>query len=403
MTARLGEVDFFEGRHTEAVDRMERAFAVLSSEETDADVAALAAQLGRLYYFIGDRELALSRIEFALDLAEKLDLAEQLSQALNTKAVILHSIGRNHEAEALIRHSLQLALDEGLSGAALRAYNNAITFLEYHDSYEQALSLGTAAVELARRTGDKTWEMGLLGTLLVPLLFTGRWNELLERAADIGQSVGAFETCVAAVVHAQQGDFIRARALLDSGLAQPGSPDLQVQSSYWSSLASVLRAEGESSQALVAAEAAIEAAGTLPISFIGNKLALVAAAEASLELGDNAKAANLLARMERLRAGETTPFYVAQAARIRALIPSSTGADGAEQCFGDAAIRFREIGAVFWLAVTLLEHGELLLSKGRLEESKPLLAEAQQIFERLGARPWLDRLAKATSSHSVLA
>ena len=38
----------------------------------------------------------------------------------------------------------------------------------------------------------------------------------------------------------------------------------------------------------------------------------------------------------------------------------------------------------FWLAVTLLEHGE---SAG--------LAEAHEIFERLRATPWLDRVTAA--------
>ena len=44
------------------------------------------------------------------------------------------------------------------------------------------------------------------------------------------------------------------------------------------------------------------------------------------------------------------------------------------------------------LAVTLLEHGEWLAAQGRAAEAAPLLTEAGAIFDRLGARPWLDRL-----------
>jgi hypothetical protein len=46
---------------------------------------------------------------------------------------------------------------------------------------------------------------------------------------------------------------------------------------------------------------------------------------------------------------------------------------------------------VFWLAVTLLEHGEWLATQDRAVEAAPLLEEAGTIFERLGAGPWLDR------------
>ena len=80
---------------------------------------------------------ASARIEFTLDLAEKFDLAEQLSQALNTKAVLLSSLGRKQEAHALMRHALQLGLDSGSSSTALRAYNNLMTFLEYDDRVDR--------------------------------------------------------------------------------------------------------------------------------------------------------------------------------------------------------------------------------------------------------------------------
>ena len=45
----------------------------------------------------------------------------------------------------------------------------------------------------------------------------------------------------------------------------------------------------------------------------------------------------------------------------------------------------------FWLAVTLLEHGEWLVAQAG-GEAEPLLAEARAIFEQLGAAPWLERL-----------
>jgi hypothetical protein len=42
-----------------------------------------------------------------------------------------------------------------------------------------------------------------------------------------------------------------------------------------------------------------------------------------------------------------------------------------------------------------LEHAEWLVAQGRAEEAEPLLAEARELFERLRAVPWLERLDAA--------
>ena len=61
VTARLGEVDWLEGRLNEAVERMEEALPVLLRHKPDADLATVAAQLGRLHFFKGhDAGLAAS-------------------------------------------------------------------------------------------------------------------------------------------------------------------------------------------------------------------------------------------------------------------------------------------------------------------------------------------------------
>ncbi|MGH3025235.1 MAG: hypothetical protein ACRDLR_02165, partial [Gaiellaceae bacterium] len=51
---------------------------------------------------------------------------------------------------------------------------------------------------------------------------------------------------------------------------------------------------------------------------------------------------------------------------------------------------FRTLELPFWTAVTLLEHSQ---TRSRADEAAPLFAEAQAIFERLQAHPWLARLS----------
>jgi hypothetical protein len=59
---------------------------------------------------------------------------------------------------------------------------------------------------------------------------------------------------------------------------------------------------------------------------------------------------------------------------------------------------FRELLIPFYMALTELEQGEWLVEQGRATEAEPLLAEARETFERLGATPWLERAAEASGA-----
>ena len=76
-------------------------------------------------------------------------------------------------------------------------------------------------------------------------------------------------------------------------------------------------------------------------------------------------------------------------ARVHVLAADREGVDDG---FRRATAIFREFGIRFWLAAALLDYGEWLSVDGRPDEASPLLAEAREIFERLGAVPWLERL-----------
>ena len=69
------------GRLEDGLERMDLSFELLSQDEPDADLASLAAQLGRFLFFGGQRELGKQRIEAALTMAEDLALPEVLAQA----------------------------------------------------------------------------------------------------------------------------------------------------------------------------------------------------------------------------------------------------------------------------------------------------------------------------------
>ena len=138
--------------------------------------------------------------------------------------------------------------------------------------------------------------------------------------------------------------------------------------------AALLHAEGRFGEAV---DAGSYAAGISDVPQ-AVKQGLVWAVESALALGERGRADELLAAVEALPPGLRAPFLEAQTQRFRARMSND------EAGFKSAAAGFREYDIPFWLAVTLLEHGELT-------GDASLLDEAREIFERLGAAPWLER------------
>jgi len=159
------------------------------------------------------------------------------------------------------------------------------------------------------------------------------------------------------------------------------SEDAQVQYGIAVADATLLRAEGKLEAALDRAESTFTEQ-QLGISFITVKLLLVEALEAAFALGDHQKVLELVAHVDALRPGERPPLLEAHAHRFRAKL------SGEESEFAAATSLFRELSLTFWLAVTLLEHGEHTGAESSL-------AEAREIFEGLRATPWLERVDAA--------
>ena len=399
VSARLAEILWDRGRLEQGLENMNRAFDVLSEEEPDEDLAALAAQLGRFAFFAGESELAFRRIESALDLAEALLLHEVLSQALNSKAMMLAARDRLKEGLALLNYALEVAIEHDKPSAALRAYYNLADTLTRIDRYEEAASCIRDGLALARRVGNRYWEWNLLGQVY-PLFALGSWDETLTVTTELPENawtelrqlaVSMSQTGVQ--VHVHRGQYDEASRLVDAFEPLETSADRQEQAAYRCGKASLLLARGDHAGALQVAEAAFEVRDTMGISVEYIKEAFAIAVEAALALGDTDKAERLIATVDSLPPGRYPQLLRAQRARFRAhLAVRRDDAAEAERLFKGAAGLFRELAVPFYLAVTELESSEWLVAQGRSEEAEPLLTEAREIFDRLEAKPWLDRL-----------
>jgi tetratricopeptide (TPR) repeat protein len=174
------------------------------------------------------------------------------------------------------------------------------------------------------------------------------------------------------------------------------SADVQERHAYNAGKALLRLAQGDAAGAQAPAEDAWAAQEVLGVSSEAVKEGFVVAVEAALALDDLARAEELLAAVQALAPGRSPQFLQAHASRFRARLAGRRGEfDEAERLFKGAAGLFRELSVPFYLAVTLLEHGEWLAEQQRAGEAEPLLVEAREIFERLGAAPWLARAAKS--------
>jgi class 3 adenylate cyclase/tetratricopeptide (TPR) repeat protein len=402
VSARQAEIEFRQAHFEQAVERMERAWTVLSTEEPDEDLAVLASELGRLLYFQGEFGRASERIEVALGMAETLWLPEVLSQALNTKGLIAAARDRLEEGLALVRHALEIALEHDIPSAAMRAYNNVAYEMGMRDRYEDVVRLDEAGLELARRVGNRVMEMSLLGTQIPPLFALGRWDEAVAVAEEIVQSqlesaVGYSTPDLSKIpaLHVARGELDKAKDLLVVIAAREASEDVRQRMASRFARATILRAEGDLAGALALAEEAFADRGELDLREDQPKDALIESVEDALALGDTSKAESLLDVIRIRRPGLLAPSLRAQEARFGARIAAMRD-DVAlvEPGFKSATGMFRELSMPFWMAVTMLEHGEWLSAQGRSAEAEPLLREATSIFEQLGARPWIERASR---------
>ncbi len=155
---------------------------------------------------------------------------------------------------------------------------------------------------------------------------------------------------------------------------------------------------------MAAAEEVLTARAELGLGLTNGrvKIALVRAAEAALDLGDVDRVDDLLGMVRAARPGQVTPWLRAQVARLSARMSAAAGQhEAVEPSFEVAEAGLRDLGTPFDLAVTLTEHAEWLVARGRQDQARPPLAEAREIFERLRARPWIERIGPLAREESV--
>jgi class 3 adenylate cyclase/tetratricopeptide (TPR) repeat protein len=395
--AALSRAMWTVGRIDEALALIEPAFEVLSADEPDGDVAALAAESARIHHFLGDDETAMQRIEFALAIAEAQALPEVLSHALNTKALLTRD--RLHESRALQREALDVALEHDLSFAALRAYNNLCVTLSVMDRPEELRRVEVEALDLARRRGGRAFLIAFAGMRSVSLVQDGDWDGAFALADEwlptepTAQSGHGLHTAWLAWVALERDDRTEARRLLD--LVAPDvdeTSDIQLRAVVvWRQM---LRAIDEDRMDDLVRLTG-EEARLLNDTGYPTECAVIAgiALDTLQQTGDVSALLPLFDLADEAPAARHSRLLELEVARGRGVAASLAGEhDEAADWFAKSLSAARNLGHKLYVARVLSDYARALVRAGRADEAEPLAEEARAVFEYAGATRALARL-----------
>jgi DNA-binding CsgD family transcriptional regulator len=263
----------------------------------------------------------------------------------------------------------------------------------------------------ARRGLEETYQRGLaLGHMwrAIPLTYlaelecrAGNWERALAHALEadeLGQQWGlppaeAWTRYGRALVAAHLGDVESAR------VAGARSAELAREIGHAFTLARVESTLGFLELSLGDFEAALDRLGPLvglpgfrPLRASPGFRPATDAVEALLGLGRVEPAEELAGKVESRAAGRGLPSRLAAAKRSRALVLAERGdLEGARTAIGDALAAHERLNEPFELGRTLLAEGAIERRAKRKAEARESLERAQAIFERLGARLWLEK------------
>ena len=333
----------------------------------------------------------------AVEISERLGDPEGLARGFSIMAMVLAG-RRPEEATALHRQSLAISSEHGLLDQEYSALFNLSDISFQRDRYDDALGYLDGALAIARRRGSRAGEWGVLSEITYPLFMLGRWDEAVERSREVPEE-RLLESLTLSLlsgvleISVRRGEVAEGRRLLSRYEPYRESGDMQNRGCFLAASACVARAEGLFDEAVRDGMEAVDlsrAARNEGSQML--KQGLVEAIEAALALGDTARTEELVASIEAVPPGLRSGYLDAHAMRFRGQLGEA--AEEAAEQLSAAAGKFRELGIPFWLAVTLLEYGELTGDEASL-------AESREVFESLGAAPWLDRLTPVAARQTV--
>lgn len=172
------------GRGREAVETIREAVRVLEQGPPDADLARAYSTLSGMAMIDYDIELTVTAGAKAIALAQEVDDAEGLVNALNMVGTAEMIFG-NHGGQAKLERSLELARQAHLVIDAGTAYINLGLGLIHQWRWRDALVWVERGIGYTHELGLEAWMKCLVGERALVELALGRWDDAAATAQTI--------------------------------------------------------------------------------------------------------------------------------------------------------------------------------------------------------------------------
>ena len=265
------------------------------------------------------------------------------------------------------------------------------------DETEFAVHLLRQALSQLRSPGVRGGSGAALSALQWACIDSGRWDEALaaaREAADIAaaykmETVAATADLTTATILAMRGDHDRIESLLASALgAADGADYRSITARALHAAGTAELARGKHSAAYAQLTGLLDADGT-PLHHHVSYLAIADLAAAAVRAEHRRSTWARVDRALTMAGPAPGPRLEQLAARARGLLTdddtrtSRYFAEGLSDPSGDSW--------PFERAQLQLDYGEWLRRQKRINDAKPLLAAALEVFRRLGVTPWTRR------------
>jgi hypothetical protein len=335
-------------------------------------------------------EAAVEWHEIALEGAEATGEWDVLSRALNVKGLGLYDRGRPVEGLALLRASLELAVEHGLQLRAGAQLMNLALYITFRD-LGQARAFANEAVALARQLGDRRLSDASVAALGVVDFHAGRWTDLRDQRSALEELSGGLAAVRLSVFlpHAAVATWAGDH---DLGAEVAANVDLDVEiedvvgrSTQLTIRALLAQLRGDFEASLAAASTAVTVSDDYTNDAEDFPLSWAAAIDGALALQRFDEAQSLVQVVGRRPPGLIPRLMRGLLLWNRARVAAATDpASSVADAFEAAASTLREHGAVPWLGRVLLDHAQWLAAVGD-RRADSLAAEALAILTELGA------------------
>jgi len=422
IVAEIGWVHRGRGTAEEGIARIQPLVSAMETAGATGPqvqvLAGLYTALARLFFRLEQHHEELKAAERASELARRTGNDTILAVAEARRGAALMTLGQRTQACEVLEEAVVLAEATGNFGTMSVALDNLAELFRDGGDFHRSSRYLARALRAAEQTGESasiTWTFERSGgagrsawmlTRLARVTFLlGDWSAAqahLGRAVELFRSVGLEWQATYPLVHLWNIQLLRgeeetaAREHLEAVVAAADPQrDVWIARHVQRFLAELDLLEGRPRAALARLQPLVDLA---VLDYPQALHLLLVLAQAHLELGNMSKAEQLLATCEeRARAQNERLFLVDMLQVQGVLLTRQERWDEACRVFNEMLDIARSMSFPYGQARALYHGGIMRLQKGEPEQATEQLREALVTFQRLGARPYVERTGQALS------